>query len=354
MSNSSERIGLTPDKKYWLSKRPGSSNWHRTWFDHGSRQTLRASLGTPDFEPAYEKLIVWWAENRTLVKLPPESVTLSTLLLRYYQSYAKGLKSETQIRISCSKVIAHSGKLMLSELSPTKQRELISHLFEQGYGTGYVRRIMGVLKAALRWAWKEEMIASVPNIILPAEGSARGRTLTHEELVSIVDNSKSEDHLYRFVILAIATWARPEAILELDRDRCDTQRRLIDLNPHGRPQNKKYRPTIPMVDAALHVVEDVPQGRIVTWQNKGVASIKTAWRRLRKRAGLDDGVIPYLIRHTLATEARGNGCPPWEIEGWLGHKRPGTSERYAKFSPNYLSETAKFVDEYMRRLPLRA
>jgi hypothetical protein len=44
---------------YWLSKRHGSEQWCRTWFDPRARQTRRTSLGTTDLREAQLKLAEW-------------------------------------------------------------------------------------------------------------------------------------------------------------------------------------------------------------------------------------------------------------------------------------------------------
>lgn len=344
-----ERPGLTPDGLYWLSKRPGSSQWHRTWFDTRVRQTRRASLGTPEVREAHERLVEWWLANRKLENERPESVTVAEILTKYFDEHASKLPSATQAEIACAKLAAFSGALPLPEFGVGEQRRFIAMMKDGGYSDGYIRRTMAVGKAALTWAFENELVKLVPNVVLPKDGQPRERTLSLAEMGALF-NAVDEAHVYRFLVLQVATWARPDAILDLDGERCDHDRKLITLNRPDRAQTKKYRPTLPMVSSVEHVC-DVKAGPVVAWRGKKLASIKTAWRRLRTRAGLDDEVIPYLIRHTMATEARAAGAPPWEIEGWLGHKRPGTSERYAKFAPDYLGATASFVDSYLRKLP---
>lgn len=344
-----ERQGLTPDGLYWLSKRPGSEQWQRTWFDTGVRQTRRASLGTPEVREAHERLLGWWLANRRLANERPESVTLAEILTRYYDDHASKKASSTQAEIACAKLAAFSGGLALPEFNIAEQRRFITQMQSDGYSAGYIRRTLSVGKAALTWAWTNELVKLVPNVQLPQDGAPRDRTLSLVEMGALF-NAVDEMHVYRFLVLLCATWARPDAILDLDGERCDHERRLITLNPPGRPQTKKFRPVLPMVAGAAHACS-VTTGPVIAWRGKPLASIKTAWRRLRTRAGLDAGVIPYLVRHTMATEARAAGAPPWEIEGWLGHKRPGTSERYAKFAPDYLGATASVVDAYLRKLP---
>ena len=50
-------------------------------------------------------------------------------------------------------------------------------------------------------------------------------------------------------------------------------------------------------------------------------------------------MIPYTIRHTMATELRKRGVPPWEVSGMLGHRSEHkTTEIYAHYAPDYLGD----------------
>ena len=52
----------------------------------------------------------------------------------------------------------------------------------------------------------------------------------------------------------------------------------------------------------------------------------------------------------MATELRRRGVPAWEVEGMLGHKRPGVTEIYAEFAPDYLSKGREAIDAYFADL----
>jgi integrase len=161
-------------------------------------------------------------------------------------------------------------------------------------------------------------------------------------------NAKMPDHLRVFIVLAINTAARPEALLGLRRGQIDIERRLLHLNPPGRTQTKKYRPTLPITDALLPWLS-LERDYQVQWkkeQDSPIKSIKTTWRKLRDEAGLDKDVVPYTIRHTVATELRARGVPEWECRGFMGHRSGGVTERYAKFQPNHLGAAVKAIDAY--------
>ena len=53
-------------------------------------------------------------------------------------------------------------------------------------------------------------------------------------------------------------------------------------------------------------------------QRRGVLSVKTAFKRAVKLAGLSGKVTPHTLRHTAATWLMQAGVDPWEAAGYLG------------------------------------
>ena len=157
---------------------------------------------------------------------------------------------------------------------------------------------------------------------------------------------EAPDHLRLMLMILIGTACRPEAALELSGSQLDFDDRLIDLNPRGRAQTKKFRPVVKMPDALAVVLANAPSGRLVTFQGRPVKKINKAWRGMRAAAALDEEVNPYSIRHTVARWMRQNGVPAWEVAAQLGHKSRDfrTTELYAAFDPAYLRNAVRAID----------
>lgn len=231
-------------------------------------------------------------------------------------------------------------------MTPDRQRAFVASLRDHGLSDGYIRRILANGQAAVNRALREGEIGSAPhiNLGLVPEAEPRERILTIAEMARLFA-SADLPHWRMYLILAVGTAARPEAILELTSFQVDCGVRLIRLNPPGRRQTKKRRPTLPMCDTLLRVMSDVPAGPVVSWNGRPLKSIKTAFQRARDRAELGSDVIPYSIPHTVASEMRRRGVSTWEVAGWLGHSSGyKTTERYAKFGPDHLGEAVRAVE----------
>ena len=181
-------------------------------------------------------------------------------------------------------------------------------------------------------------------------GEPLGRPLKIAELAGLL--KAAPDHLRLMLMILIGTACRPEAALELTGAQLDFDDRLIDLNPRGRAQTKKFRPVVKMPDALATVLANAPSGRLVTFQGRPVKKINKAWRGMRAAAGLDEEVNPYSIRHTVARWMRQNGVPAWEVAAQLGHKSRDyrTTELYAAFDPAYLENAVRAIDLLFERL----
>jgi len=346
---------------YWLSQRPNSPVWCRTWFDADTRQTRRASLGTTDLRDAELGLAEWVTKNQLLRDERPEDIPLETALVRYYENQAKDSASKTQVRIALRFWSEHFGGKVISELTPEKIEGFIDWLKDKGHSNGYINRTLAAGRAALNRAVKRQEVRNAPFVPALEPGEPRDVRLTMNEAAALFDACE-EPHILMFLMLAFNTLSRPVALLELRKSQIDFENRLIELNPAGRKQTKKYRPTVPISQTLLPWLEEAVKddeggedGNLVAYWGRPIKSVRRGFNAIRDAVGLDKDVSPYAIRHTMAIELRKRGVPPWEVQGILGHKQGGyrTTEIYAKYDPDYLSKSVEAIDDYMAEISQR-
>ena len=158
-------------------------------------------------------------------------------------------------------------------------------------------------------------------------------------------------HERMMLALLYGTLARPEAALGIHAEWYDPTRRLLTTNPPGRKQTRKFRPVVAVGEFLHPWLADAPPGPLIQWKGKEIDSFRTAWRRMRREAGLPIEAVPKTIRHTMATELRTQGVPEAEIQGFLGHKaHGGKTEVYARYRPDYLSQAVGVIDRHMATL----
>jgi Phage integrase family len=346
---------------YWLSKKPGRDGteeaWCRTWYDSRSRQTSRVSLGTSDFREASLQLAAWVVANERPRKAVPDQVLIETVLLNYWSDHAQHLPSSNTQRLGLSYWQEFWARRTIADITPHEQRLFREWLAKRGTGPSGIDRILSVGRAALNRARKWQEVSDVPHIFgtLTAEAKRarepKGRPVSPEEIALLLDAAHSR-HMVMFLLVATNTLARPAAILDLEPPQFDKQHRLLDLNPIGRTQNKKFRPIVPVTPTLLPWLQrDVGLGgRYVSYRGKPVRSILHMWRLTRAEAGLDQRVTPYSIRHGMAREMRKRRVPTEQISLFLGHLPDGsaaTTSIYAPYEPGFLEEAVSAIESVM-------
>lgn len=164
-------------------------------------------------------------------------------------------------------------------------------------------------------------------------------------------------NLLRFLQISVATWARPDAAhdvsTEAERGQWDPVGCKLNLNPKGRSQTKKYRPTVPIARQVAPLLNSI-DGFFVS-----ADSVRQAFEAMQKALDLPGNreAGMKLIRRSMAQLGRDRlGRLAW-IEGkmMLGHHRPDTSDLYGLDIPGdfpqALKVTEEIIDEIIKLAP---
>lgn len=163
--------------------------------------------------------------------------------------------------------------------------------------------------------------------------------------------NKRRESLLAFLRVSLVTLARPDAAHDAStspvRGQWSDNRQVLDLNPRGRRQTKKYRATVPIARQALWLFREA-DGPLVP-----VASVKRAFHEMAVSLKLppegESGL--KVIRRSVATILRDRGVPANELELMLGHRKlDSTSELYAPFDPDYLAGAKRAIEALIDEL----
>lgn len=238
------------------------------------------------------------------------------------------------------------------------------------------------LKAALNHAFKARRTRYVPPLAHRTRDQVtpqRTYRLSVEQIGELLDytlrgGGKYAGHadrllpLRRYLIAAVCTLARPDAILDMNvtpaREQWMPNAKLFALNPAGRIQTKKVRPVLPVVPLLASWIEVTdewfvcrettridPKTDEELVEQHPVKSIRKAWDGARAAVGIPEGWGPKLIRHSMATILANRRVDLIELEMALGHRVLGkTSSRYAIFDPGYLATVRAGIEDVIADL----
>jgi len=349
----------------WIKAR---NAWYIVWFENGHMR--KKSTGTRNRIEADQELT-----KHNVEKDQPVDIVSSTkriiadVLAAYAEEQAIHVVSRVTIGFNINALIPFWGHRTVSDVRPVLCREYLKYRKEKAKREGKaasdatISRELGVLAAAIRHDYKQGRLAMPVPVWKPAPSAPKDRWLTRQEVVLLLSTARTRQrpnakkggcrthsfsrwHLSFFILMALYTAARKEALLTLKWSQVDLERGIIDLNKAGEKITNKRRAIVPIPNrlmtflriAKSRTPEDCANDYVINYYGKPMLRIDQSFRRVVADAGLKD-VTPHTLRHTAATWMAQAGVPLWVIAKYLGHSSTRTTERvYAHHNPSFLME----------------
>jgi integrase len=372
-------------------------------YDPGAGCVRRRSLGTADWSEAKVKLATLVVASPAIAEgsVPgPDQVMTIAALANYLDGHATTIRSEDDAVRAAELAKQYLNEKLKNPMAPvsiwTPARQLDFakwlHATFQHKATSIERRLdvlcsafIDMTKVKLRKdplgnEIETALMTHAPKFVYKRQKIARELKLpppmprhsTHSlETVAKVLDALDQPHLFRYAILALNTWARPEAIADFD-PATQLVDGLIDLNPPGRVETTKRRARIPLSrclafwlcewareDAATRegleaTGERLPDPALITFNGERVASVKKALKVRTTALGIAK-FTPGTFRHVMATTVR-RLCRNVSREQrsiYLGHavkEGSRTTDNYEAFDPDYLWDVTLATDFVMQEL----
>jgi len=173
---------------------------------------------------------------------------------------------------------------------------------------GTVRRELGVLRAAINYAHRSGSLTRPVAVELPERPAPRDRWLTRKEvawLIRAACTPQARLYLPLFILIALYTGRRKEAILSLRWPQVNLEARTINFEVAGRKRTNKRRGIIPIPPRLLPHLwrarrRGTDLGYVLHIDGERIGDIKKGFAAACERAGIE-GVTPHSLRHTCAT-----------------------------------------------------
>jgi integrase len=323
------------------------------WWENGRNN--RVSTRTNDRRAA-ERFVAQFLAGRGS-PAPPAEPTIREIVAGYLADRQEVVLSFATLQACGKALVRHLGDLEPSHMTVercrfyARRRRAEGHMVggstlrrKKATADGTVLRELVTLRAALRWAKRQEWIAEEPSIPVPRQPPPRERWLTREEADRLLAAAQAP-HVKLFLTLALHTAARAAAILALTWDRVDFTRGLVDYGPSEGGKKRLVAPiNRTLMAERLRAREMATCPHVIEFGGGAVRSVKTGTRAAAVRAGLP-GVTPHILRHWAATWMAIARVPMDEIARLLGHGDPKLTARvYAKFHPDYLRAAVEALE----------
>lgn len=360
--------------------------WYIVWFENG--QIRKKSTGTRNRIEADQELTKHNVEKDQPIDIVSSTKrNIADVLAAYADEQAIHVASRATIGFNIKALIPFWGHRTVSDVRPVLCREYLKYRKGRAIKEGKtvsdatVSRELGVLAAAMRHDFKQGRIAMPIPVWKPAPTNPKDRWLTRQEVVRLIKmararrrqdfktgemrtHSFSRWHLPFFILMALYTAGRKEALLTLKWSQVDLEHGIIDLNKSGEKITNKRRAIVPIPNRLMTFLriaknrasENCADEYVINYYGKAVLRIDQSFRRVVADAGLKD-VTPHTLRHTAATWMAQAGVPLWVIAKYLGHSSSRTTEKvYAHHNPSFLIEAKNALEKRVNKesdAPLR-
>jgi integrase len=333
------RLYWRADKRVWLIRDTGRPD---------------RSTGTSDRRAAENALAGYIAAKDTITGTRrPDQMGVAEVLDLYAREHAVTVAAPERIGAAIEMLLDFWGDLSVSDVkAETCRRYGRSRIRtfkdkpSQPISNGTLRRELNVLQAAINYAHKEGYILYAPRVTLPEKPPSRDRWLTRDEAAKLLwaaHRSRSGKHLARFILVALYTGTRKEAILSLGFNPSltggwiDVDRGLMHRRGAGERKTKKSRKPIPMTERLLaHCRRWRRMGAnwAVDVSGQRIGDIKHAFQGAREQAGLPD-VSPHTLKHTAITWGIQRGLTVEDAADYFDTSAETIRSTYYHHSPFY-------------------
>jgi integrase len=230
------------------------------------------------------------------------------------------------------------------------------------------KRELVTLSAALNWCWRNKKLDRPVVVMLPKVNERRERYLNRNEVAALLwaalgfnrDGTRNKfrinRHLCRFILIALYTGTRHDAILHLQwlpntaGGWFDLDAKILYRRPQDAIETNKRRTPVPIpARLMLHLRRwrRLSTQYVIEFNGQRIASqLRRAWNGARTMAGLEPDVTPHTLKHSCATLMLQSGVSTWNVAGLLGTSEAVIRKVYGHHAVGHLREAA---DVWSRR-----
>jgi hypothetical protein len=347
-------------------------NHEIVWYDRDRRRERSLSAGTDELEAGRIALDRHYLEKTGGEYAPPvsRSSPLVTAVIADYQlAHGDQAASADAIRHRLAHVVNYIATLKdkaircdaIDERWIAKFRTWLAKQPIRGAtrarSPATIENSVLQLSAAIRWARQIPAFDTIPLPEVTRSPTFRASIPQLAAMFRYALDRPRRVNLLAFLRLSVATWARPDAIMDAstaaERGQWASQARAFNLNPVGRRQTRKRR-SIVVVPECVGQWLDTINGPVLIKELS-----KATWRRMEKELGMPGAGQSGMkvIRRSVAHHARPLiGERDWiQGEALLGHRPPSTSDIYALPDPAHLgialAATTAIIDQIEKLAP---
>jgi integrase len=342
------RLYWRKDKEVWLIRDTGRGD---------------SSTGTRDREEAEKKLSAYLASKDTVVGTQrADQIAIEEILDIYGREHAPSVAAPERIGYAIDALVPFWGLLTVAHVKGETCRRYCKtrqRAFKNGdiapIGNGTLRRELNVLQAAINYCFREGYLLTPTKVTLPPKPPSRDRCLTRDEAADVIWTAyrdKKRKHIARFMLVALYTGTRKDAILKMGFNPSvtsgwvDVDRGLMFRRGSiERETNKRRKPVRLTRRLLAHCRRWKAMGAnwVVEIDGQRVGDIKKSFASICKKVGLSD-VTPHTTKHSAITWAVQRGLTMEDAADYFDTSVETIQRTYYHHSPHYQDRALEILE----------
>lgn len=342
-----------PNRGPYLNFVRTRDRWYIQWSEFGRTRQKSTGFGLSDRAAANLALAEFIRQQHRGIQggpRDPSQFSIDETLTLYGTEWAPRTADPVRIGYAIAALVPFWGNRMVADITPATCGAYERY---RARAPGTVRRELGILNAAVKYAHKRGHITYGPEVELPLKPRGKERWLRRSEAAALLNAARTghpstRSYLPLFILIALYTGARKGAILSLRWPQVDLEYERINFNEPGAARTNKGRAHLPIPRRLVTFLRlarryGTDLGYVLHRDGKKLGSIKRAFNAACDAAGLSDAT-PHTLRHTCGTWLAQQGVALDQIGAWLGHSDSRTTRLYAHHHPDYMQEARNAVD----------
>ncbi|MGB3900156.1 MAG: site-specific integrase [Mesorhizobium sp.] len=214
-------------------------------------------------------------------------------------------------------------------------REIQEAFRSKGNTEATINRKTMALSKLLRHAWKSGDLASITDFDRQEEPEERIRFLTRHEERSLFARIAAISSEYEMLsVVLVDTGATIGEVIDLKWPEVRIDEGTVCFSK-GVEHSER---TIPLTSRAKRILASIDHSSEGPFSTVEQYKYRAAWNEAKQTAGFGDeeGIVPYILRHTCASRLVMGGVDLRRVQLWLGHRTLRITLKYDYLSTNDL------------------
>nr|WP_255772215.1 MULTISPECIES: site-specific integrase [Halorhodospira] len=248
-------------------------------------------------------------------------------------------------------VLPYLGDRKLINISKKDVEKFLDVLAEKGLKPSTRKRIVATLSHVYTIAMEQEIPMVTGNPVKKAKKpkvyNEKERILSKDEIEKLLKTAKKHKHphLHNIIKLLILTGARRSEVLNARFSQFNLQEQVWYVNGKSGPRK------VMLPNSAVDLVCNITRkdGTDLLFPKPGTREpykcINDPFKRVLRKAGLDENIRVHDLRHTFASLTLKSGAGLPEVQRLLGHSSINTTMRYIHLLDSDLKKYSNAVAE---------